>query len=698
MRNRWRYEIVAFRRASGRAWSEVERIARLQWTRPFPTSESIAMSSPRSASRSWLHLLAPSLLIACRSLIADPLPPPGMAVHGPNTPATLLPATTTEVEIDVAGMVAHARVRQRFINPGDDFLEGQYRLPMPADSAVFAMRIELDGRLIEGEIREREAARIEYEAAKSAGMATALVERQAVDVFSTRVANIPPKSEVSIEIEYFQSVGYRNGQFELVFPLTLRPRYGSTAAHDLSAALDASEPAATTAGQTLPARIEVRLAAGIPILPPKSASHIIQVQRKGQVFQILTRDERIAADRDFVLNWTALSNTASQAASFVEDIDGQRYLSLMLVPPTQAGPRLPRELILVLDSSGSMMGAAWDGAQKAADFALIQLKPGDYFNVIDFDSTASALSPMSLPMNAQTIATAREFVATRSADGGTEIASALDLALSLPPINTHVRQVVFITDGAVGNEEDIYRHIAARNSEARLFMVGIGNAPHRAFLRRCAELGRGFAEIIESADAVDVPLQAMFRRIDAPVLTRIEVEWPDSAEAWPKQFPDLYAGEPLWLTSRMRIGDAAREEVKVSAQGRSAKFTKTMPIKQATPAIGIAKIWARRKIQALEDELNLGANEDEVRTQVLATALEHRLLSRYTSFVAVEKIIRRQDGYDLDKASLDKADFANPAPADAEGFAQTALGWRALLLLGMLLMALASVTLLRTRA
>ncbi len=661
------------------------------------------MPAARSASRSVLSrtgfsligllFIGPSLLLASVPLAAQTLPTPGMAVRGPNTAAMVLPATTTEVEIDVAGMVAHARVRQRFINPGDDFLEGQYRLPMPADSAVFAMRIELDGRLIEGEIREREAARIEYEAAKSAGMATALVERQAVDMFSTRVANIPPKSEVSIEIEYFQSVGYRDGRFELVFPLTLRPRYGSTATNDLSAALDAAEPAATTSGLTLPARIEIHLAAGIPIQAPQSASHAILVQRKGKAFQILTREERVAADRDFVLHWTPQSNVAAQAASFVEEINGERYLSLMLVPPTQAGPRLPRELILVLDSSGSMMGAAWNGAQKAADFALTQIAPGDFFNVVDFDSTASALSPMSLPMNAQTIATAREFVATRSADGGTEIAGALDLALSFPPINTHVRQVVFITDGAVGNEEEIYRHIAAGNTDARLFMVGIGNAPHRAFLRRSAELGRGFAEIIESADAVDVPLQALFQRIDAPVLTRIEVEWPDSAEAWPKQFPDLYAGEPLWLTSRMKIGNAARQEVKVSAQGLSAKFAKGMPIKQATPAVGIAKIWARRKIQALEDELNLGANEENVRTQVLATALEHRLLSRYTSFVAVEKIVRRQEG-----DAQGKADFANPTPADAEGFAQTALGWRALLLLGLLMMMLASVTLLRTRA
>jgi Ca-activated chloride channel homolog len=645
------------------------------------------MPALRSASRFWILLFALCAIPFNAAKSGEP-PPPGMSVHGPNTPATVLPATATEVEIEVAGMVAHARVRQRFINPGNDFLEGQYRLPMPADSAVYAMRIELDGRLIEGEIREREAARVEYEAAKSAGMATALVERQAADMFSTRVANIPPQSEVNVEIEYFQNIGYRDGRFELVFPLTLRPRYGSTPVDDLGAALDAAAPAATSTGITLPARIDVRVAAGIPILAPQSASHSIAVSGKNKDFRIHTRSERIAADRDFVLSWAPLPGAAAQAAGFVEEIDGKRYVSLMLVPPTQTGPRLSRELILVLDSSGSMMGAAWNGAQKAADFALTQLRPGDYFNVVDFDSSATALSPMSLPMNAQAIATARDFVATRTADGGTEIAGAIDTALSLPPINGLVRQVVFITDGAVGNEDEIYRQIAARGSDARLFMVGIGNAPNRAFLRRSAELGRGFAEIIESIDAIDKPLSAMFRRIDAPVLTGIDVQWPGDAEAWPKAFPDLYSGEPLWLTSRI---DGGPGEVKLRAQGQTGIFSKSLSTAQATPAVGIAKIWARRKIQALEDDLTLGADEATVRAEVLRTALEHRLLSRFTSFVAVEKVVRRKEG-----DALAKTEFNNPPPADAE-FAQTALGWRAQLLLGLMLIGLAMIVWLRSR-
>ncbi len=657
---------------------------------PTPASESSVMHVQLRYKAPRFSLLISLLSLFAVPLAAAPLPEAGMTVSTADGTVSVLAATATDVEIEVSGLVAHARVRQRFFNGGKEFLEGKYRLPLPADGAVFAMRIELDGRLIEGVVREREEARIEYEAARSAGMATALVERQAADIFSTRVANIPPGAEVAVEIEYFQSVGYRDGHFELVFPLTVRPRYGSTLSNDLSALLDASEMAPNTGSVTLPARIVVRLAAGIAILDPRSTSHAIDVVKQERSFDIRTRDERVPADRDFVLSWAPQAGKPAQVASFVEEINGERYLSVMLVPPTLEGPRLPRELILVIDSSGSMMGTAWTGAQRAAGFALAQLKPGDYFNVVDFDSTATALSPMSLPINPQTLATAEEFVNTRSADGGTEIGGAIDTALALPPINGKVRQLVFITDGAVGNEAQIYRQIAAKPIEARLYMVGIGEAPNRAFLRRAAELGRGFAEIIPSTQGIDSALQTLFRRIDAPVLTGIQVQWPGEAEAWPRQIPDLYAGEPLWLSARLRSGDAA---LQITASGSAGAFSKSIAIGAARPANGAAKIWARRKIQALEDELDLGADEAVVRTQILETALAHKLLSRYTSFVAVEKRIRRAP-----TDALNKADFANPAPADAAAFAQTAQGWQAGLLSGLALMLIAVFALRRANA
>jgi Ca-activated chloride channel family protein len=633
------------------------------------------------------------VVMAAGALAADETKPPneapaaGLMVHAANAPEALLPATRSEIEIEVAGLVAHARVVQHYRNPGSQFLEGIYRLPLPADSAVYAMRIVLDGRVIEGEIREREAARIEYAAARSAGMATALVEQQKLDLFKTSVANIPPHAEVRIEIEYFQTIAWHDGRFGLVLPLTLRPRYGDRAEDDFAALIDPTTPMLRSAGLTLPLSIRVQLTPGIAVQPPESPSHAVRVQPFANRYEVTLAGEAVPADRDFVLTWRPLPGTAPSFASFAETVDGAQYLSVLVVPPPQRGPRLPRELIIVLDSSGSMSGAAFTGAQHAAQFALSTLTAGDYFNVIDFDSSATALAPVSLPAQAADRQRASDFIASREADGGTEIAGALALAMGLPAIPQRLRQLVFITDGAVGNEADIYQSIAAADSAARLFMVGIGDAPNRAFLRRAAELGHGVATVIESTAAIDSDLSALFRQIDTPQLTDLQIDWPSNAESYPRQLPDLYPGEPLWLTTRLDPGaKAIRSTLGVKATSASGGLNITLPLAHATAANGLAKIWARRKIQSLEDGLTLGDDAEQVRNEVLATALTHHLVSRYTSFVAVEKVLRRDD-----QAALVRADFANPAPADAIAFGNTALGWRAQLLYGLMLLMAATL-------
>ncbi|MBL0041002.1 MAG: marine proteobacterial sortase target protein [Xanthomonadales bacterium] len=602
--------------------------------------------------------------------------PAGLSARRPDGGSELLAATQTEVEIEINGMVARATLRQRFINPLDVHLEGQYRLPLPADAAVYAMRIELDGRVIEGVIREREAARIEYEAARSAGMATALVEQQKLDLFATRVANIPPHAEVRVELEYFQSIGFHDGRFGLALPLTIRPRYGDSAADDFAALLEQPQTGADVAGATLPITLKLRLVAGVPVLVPESPSHRIRVRRREQSFEIELADVAVMPDRDFVLTWRPQPGAVPSLASFRETIDGDTYLSVMVVPPTERGARLPRELVIVLDSSGSMTGPAFEAAQQAARSALARLGAGDWFNIVDFDSSAIAFQPASLPVNAANIAAAEAFVSRLQADGGTEIAGALRLAQSLPAVNGHLRQIVFITDGAVGNEGAIYQQLAQTDDPARLFMVGIGAAPNRAFLRRAAELGRGVATVIDANAEIDQALIQLFRRIESPQLGDVRIQWPEGAESYPQRVPDLFAGEPLWLTTRIGAdATAANAAIGLKARAPTGTLDALFPLAQSSQARGIAKLWARRKIAALEDGIALGDNAEQVRKEVLATALAHGLLSSQTSFVAVEKRVRRGD----DEA-MARAEFANPAPADQVGFAQTALGWRLQLL------------------
>lgn len=619
-------------------------------------------------------------------------PVAGLSVQGGD--GHVLAATQTEVEIDVHGMVAQARVTQRFVNPLDVFLEGQYRLPLPADAAVYAMRIELDGRVIEGEIREREAARIEYEAARSGGMVTALVEQQKLDLFATRVANIPPRAEVRVELEYFQSVGFHDGRFGVVLPLTLRPRYGESAADDFAALIEQPQSGANVAGATMPIALKLRLVPGIPVQPPESPSHRIRLRQQRHDFDVEFADAEVMPDRDFVLTWRPQPGAVPSLASFRETVGADTYLSVMVVPPSQGKARLPRELVIVLDSSGSMAGPAFAAAQQAARGALAQLGAGDWFNIVDFDASATAFRPASLPVNAANLAAADRFVSALRADGGTEIAGALRLARSLPTVDGHLRQIVFITDGAVGNEGAIYRQLAHDDDPARLFMVGIGAAPNRAFLRRAAELGRGVATVIEASAAIDHELTRLFRRIDAPQLGDVRIQWPEGAESYPQRVPDLFAGEPLWLTTRIaNDGKAAGAAIGLKARAPTGTLDALFPLAKSSEARGIAKLWARRKIAALEDGVALGDSPERVNREVLATALAHRLLSSQTSFVAVEKRVRRDE-----EAELAKAEFANPTPADQIGFAQTAIGWRLQLLIAVLLAALAMLSARAARA
>lgn len=593
-----------------------------------------------------------------------------------------LPSTRTEVDVRIEGLVAQAQVRQVFRNPSADYIEARYLLPLPDTSAVHGMRIELPDRIIEGQIKEREEARITYEAAKQEGMAAGLVEQQRAHLFETRIANIPPGAEVQIAIDWWQTIDYADGVFEWRFPLTVRPRYAVEQTADVGTVIDAMDPAPAQ-GTTQDVRLKITLEPGLAIAAPTSPSHALADRgpdRSG-VRQLSLADAQVPLDRDFVLRWQPLPGTRPQAALFTESRDGETYALLMLVPPAlpegQRAPRLPRELVLVLDSSGSMSGEAWEGARRAAHAALDLLKPDDRFVLVDFDSQPNPFRRHSEPATPEQIALAHQWIDSLVADGGTEIEAALVTALSIAPTPGLLRQVVFVTDGAVGNEARIYQALLAQRGDARIFTVGLSAAPNRAFLRKLAELGAGSSTLIGRLDEAESGMRTLFARLEAPVLKQLAVAWPALAEAYPSVLPDLYQGEPLLLVSKLAHLKQPLELSGVLAGGAWSQ-------KLATPKIaagGIARLWARRKIGSLEDAVDLGGDEAVLKPQVLAVAMAHSLLSRYTSFVAVEQRKLRPDG-----TPLVPTEFPNAAPADLIPFAQGSLGWFGQLLLGLVVL------------
>ena len=580
------------------------------------------------------------------------------------------PTLATDVSFRVAGVVARATVRQRFRNTTSEWVEGVYVFPLPEKGAVDHLLMRVGERTIEGQIREREQAKAEYQQAKETGRKASLVEQERPNIFTTSVANLGPGEELSVEIEFQQTLDFDEGEVRLRFPLVVGPRYspGESALDDpkglgwsldSTAVPDASRvtPPVLPPGEAPrnPVAIQVELDAGFPVASLVSRYHPIVSEKKEEGrYRVRLREDLAPADRDFELTWTPRPGTMPRGALFMEERAGATYALVTLFPPV--GPevetaRLPREVVFVIDTSGSMQGHSIQQARQALALAIDRLRPSDRFGVIQFNSVTEALWDEVRPATPANRAAARDWVEELQANGGTEMAGALQAALVGSDDPGLVRQVVFLTDGAVGNEEQLFGIIRERLGDTRLFTVGIGSAPNGHFMTRAAEFGHGTFTYVGDVREVEAKMSRLFRVLESPVLTGIELHWPQGAavEAWPARIPDLYLGEPVVVSVRLA---GAVDEVSVSGRRGAEAWTTAMAVAGGRRGPGAAVLWARRKIESLQDSLHAGADPDEVRLGIVALGLEHHLVTTHTSFVAVDVTPSRPGGAALQSGML----------------------------------------------
>jgi Ca-activated chloride channel family protein len=599
------------------------------------------------------------------------------------------PWLDTEVDIRVSGLVARVSVRQRFINDRPEFVEGTYLFPLPERSAVRALRMRVGERVIEGEIREREEARATYEQARADGRRASLVEQARPNVFTASIANLAPYDTIEVELEYVEVLRYADGRFDLRFPMTVAPRYepqvpgletsGSmltSSAPAFGIQADSSADAARLTPAVLRvedderalASVHVELDAGIALAGLTSPYHAIDVRRTGTRYTVDLAARKVPMDRDFELEWRPDTASTPRAAVFSETVDGEAYALVMLLPDAaRTGPRPPREMIFVIDTSGSMEGMSLDQAKAGLKLALAKLGPRDRFNVIQFDSVTRTLYDLPVDNSDAARTQALAYVDHLRADGGTEMEPALAAAFEDAPPAGYLRQVVFITDGGIANEDALFEQIRSRIGDARLFTVGIGAAPNAYFMRKAAELGRGTFTFIGSADEVGEKMQSLLDRLAAPALTNVSIEWPSTVEAWPARVPDLYAGEPVVVSAKLA---ALAGSIRVSGELAGAPWSATLPLAPAQPADGIASVWARAKIESLMDAERHGATD--ARRQIVEVALRHRLASAYTSFVAVDHTPVRDAQQSLARRDVPSLLPARASGGDAIGYPQTA--------------------------
>ena len=587
---------------------------------------------------------------------------------------------STGVTIRIAGIVARATVRQTFRNTTDEWMEGIYVFPLPENAAVDQLNIRVGERVIHGIIKEKNAAKAAYEQAKTGGLQTALLEQERPNLFTSNVANIGPRDAITVEIEYQQTLRYDNEQFSIRFPTAITPRYipgntqvalltGNGWAANTDVVVDAARitpPVAYPRNLAEPLNsitLKVILDAGVPLAAVESVYHPIRTTPIDDRRREITLDGDDAATRDFELTWTPAASNTPRTAFFTEKKAGKTYCLLMVMPPSATPSRtLPREVIYIIDTSGPMSGTSIAQAREALRMAVERLDPTAKFNVIEFNSYAKALFQDAQPATPQNLRTAVRWIDQLRANGGTEMALALNLALNGKENTDRIRQVIFLTDGAVGNEEQLFKLIADKLGDSRLFAVGIGAAPNSHFMTKAAQTGRGTFTYISKVEEVKEKMTALFQKLESPVLKGIQVAWPEAkgpADAWPRRIPDLHLGEPLIVSAAL---DDAKGSVKLIGLNGESIWDATLPMAQATPGTGMGVLWAREKIGALTDQLKEGKAEDEVRSAVVQVALQHHLVSQYTSLVAIDRTPVRRSDDPLKTAALqvnlpDSADY-----------------------------------------
>ncbi|WP_165740284.1 marine proteobacterial sortase target protein [Pseudoalteromonas sp. Z1A6] len=575
----------------------------------------------------------------------------------PAGPAIIL---KSDANMTLTGLINHVVATQTYQNENPFAVNARYVFPLPDESAVHAMTMRIGERVIKGQIDKKVEAEKKYEEAKKAGKQAALVRQQRANMFITNVANIGPGEQVVIELEYQEIIDYSSGTFAIRFPTTITPRY-----HAISGEVEVNTQHQThvtplptgwlspvysiqsstqnitqnsTQTDNVPSSqfsLNIDIDVGLELVDINSKFHNVDVQNTAFGQYKIALNEINAVNRDFVLEFKPLQKEQAQAAFFTQQFEnGDRYGLAMLMPPgdhfTQT-QRLPREMVFVVDTSGSMHGQSMEQAKKALFYALSLLDSDDSFNIIGFDNIVTPMSDKPLIASDFNLRRAERFIYSLEADGGTEIQGALNAVLDGSEFDGFVRQVVFLTDGSVSNEDALFKNIQSKLGDSRLFTVGIGSAPNSFFMRRAADIGKGSFTFIGSTSEVQPKMQQLFDKLAHPAITNLALsdESGNNLDFWPSPLPDLYFGEPIMVA--IKLNNA--KSVVLAGQTAQGPLSIKLSTQNSSSAQGIAKLWARQKIKSLL----LYNEQNTVKDEVQELALTHQLLSPFTAFIAIEQ-------------------------------------------------------------
>jgi len=562
------------------------------------------------------------------------------AVGPDRKPLGSCPLKHTIVKADVAGFISRVRVTQEFENNLAEKIEAVYIFPLPNNAAVDEMTMRIGERVVRGRVMRREQAREVYEAARSNGQVASLLDQERTNIFTQSVANIMPGEKISIEISYVETLKYEAGQYEFVFPMTVGPRYVPSSVSDSEASRITPAYSLKRAGHDI--SLEVNIDAGVPIELVESRSHEIESSMiSPSSYRVSIKDSDTIPNKDFVLRFDVAGKRIEDAVLMHRGPKGG-FFTLILQPPDN--PRIedvmPKEIVFVLDTSGSMEGFPIEKAKESMKMALEGLNPQDTFNLITFAGDTSVLFPGPVPATPENLAKAQAFLAAREGSGGTEMMKAIRAALEPTDSQDHLRVVCFMTDGYVGNENEIVAEVQ-KHPNARVFSFGIGSSVNRMLLDKMAEEGRGEVEYVSLKDDGSAAAKRFFERVRSPLLTDISLDFGDLpvADVYPSRLNDLFSAKPVIVKGRFK--NAAAGKVILRGKFMGSDVVREIPVSfpENEPEHDVlATLWARTRIDELTRS-DYNNSKPETAKSIADLALEFSLMSQYTSFVAVEERI-----------------------------------------------------------
>ncbi|WP_217494373.1 VIT and vWA domain-containing protein [Nibricoccus aquaticus] len=610
---------------------------------------------------------------------------PYFAVKGAERGVDALPLKSTDVQAVLVGPIAEVRVTQVYANEGGVPLEARYVFPGSTRAAVHAMTMTVGGRRIDAVIKEKGEARKTYEKAKSEGRTAALLEAARSNVFEMNVGNILPGDVVTVELRYSEMISPEEGRYEWVFPTVVGPRYAGTAKSEEGRVKRENGSGGTEAGSQVPegggqasedgrlagARryvgageepvftLEVEIVTGVPVREVTCGTHKVETRTEGgRTRVVLPVTEDAQMNRDCILRYR-LAGDAIAGGLMVDEWKGEKYFMLTLQPPARVTPAFvpPRDFVFVVDVSGSMHGFPLETAKKLMSELLMSLREADSFNVLLFSGGSRVLSGEPVAATPENIAAALAMLGRQQGGGSTELLPALKEALELPKRAGVSRSVVVVTDGYVMVEAEAYALVREKLSEANLFSFGIGSSVNRELIERLARAGRAEAAVIEGEARV-VEEAAKFRAmIESPVLTQVRTEFVDFAtrEVFPQVQPDVLAARPLVVIGKFSgeaASDGAGGKIVVKGFSGGGVWEGKVDVGGAVDLRGsgvLAQLWARERLEQLRDLHAVGDEPVKRKEEIVALGLKYNLLTPYTSFVAVDTVVRKAAGDDAQK-------------------------------------------------